>query len=328
MRGFRKRPVEKRDEAVRVLFTTDLHGCESAFRKFVNAAIEFKVDIALLGGDLTGKRLVPVVSSNGGHRAEFMGRELNAHSDEQLAELDRTIRLAGQYPFHTTEEETRRLREHPEEVDRVFIAAMRASLRSWFDLAAERLAPLGIRMFAIAGNDDPREIDDVLRQHEYVEHVDRSVAGIEPKIEVIGFSGANRTPWNSPREYDEAEIRTLLEEEIARLASAERSIWNIHVPPVDSGLDTCPVVRPDLTVVTDGGEPRLHGAGSTAVRELIEQYQPMLTVHGHIHESRAISRLGTTVSVNPGSEYTEGILRAAFIRIDPKRGVRAQLLSA
>lgn len=59
-------------------------------------------------------------------------------------------------------------------------------------------------------------------------------------------------------------------------------------------------MRDDLTVVTDGGEPRMIGAGSTAVRELIERYQPKLSVHGHIHESRGISRLGSTVAVNPG----------------------------
>jgi uncharacterized protein len=319
---------DRKDDALRLLFTTDLHGSESAFRKFVNAAIEFKVDVALLGGDLTGKTLVPVLRSNGGYTADFMGRQLKATSDDELSDLERTIRLAGQYPFRATAEQTERMRVEPQEVDRVFLEAMKVSIKGWFDLAEERLGPRGIRMFAIAGNDDPREIDDVLRDHPYVTFVDRIVAEIEPDLQVVGFSGANHTPWNSPREYDEPEIRSLLEQEIARLREPSKSIWNIHVPPQNSGLDTCPIVRPDLTVVTDAGEPRLHGAGSSAVRELIEEYQPLLSVHGHIHESRAISNVGSTVAVNPGSEYTEGILRAAFIRIDPKRGVRAQLLSA
>lgn len=327
MFGIGKKRGGSGDSALRVIFTTDLHGSESAFRKFVNAAAEFDADVALLGGDLTGKMLVPVLPVNGGYRAEFMGRQLTADSAEELTDLERTIRLAGQYPFRTTSEETDRLRHHPEDVDHVFIEAMRVSLQGWFDLAAERLGPRGIKMFAIAGNDDPREIDEVLREHEFVQHVDSDVAEMELGIQIVGFSGANRTPWNSPREYDEPEIRTILEERVRRLTDPEKSIWNIHVPPRDSGLDTCAAVRPDLTVVKDGGEPRLHGAGSSAVRELIEQYQPMLSVHGHIHESRAISKLGKTVAVNPGSEYTEGILRAAFIRIDPKRGVRAQLLS-
>jgi Icc-related predicted phosphoesterase len=317
---------ERDGDSLRLLFTTDLHGSESAFRKFVNAAIAFDIDVALLGGDLTGKALVPVVSNNGGHTADFMGRVLRADSDAELTELERTIRLAGQYPFRTTPDEVDWLKTHPEAVDKRFLDAMRVSLERWFDLAEERLRSRGIRMFAIAGNDDPRPLDAILADHDYVEHVDGRVADLEPDLQVIGFSGANRTPWHSPREYDEPDIRAALEQTVGELRDPARSIWNIHVPPRNSGLDTCPEVRPDLTVVNDGGEPRLIGAGSTAVREMIELYQPALSVHGHIHESRAISRLGETVSVNPGSEYTEGILRAAVIRIG-SRGVKAQLLS-
>jgi Icc-related predicted phosphoesterase len=323
--GLFKRREGGRGESMCVLFATDLHGSESAFRKFVNAAVKFEVDLALLGGDLTGKALVPVVQENGAHTADFMSRQLRAETSDELEVLERTIRLAGQYPFRTTPDELEFMRARPDEVDRRFIEAMRESLRSWFDLAAERLAGRGTRMIAIAGNDDPREIDDVLAGHDFVEHVDQRVVDVDD-LQILGFSGANRTPWNSPREYDEDEIHSMLEQEIGRLRSPVESIWNIHVPPHASGLDTCPQVRDDLTVVTDGGEPRLIGAGSTAVRELIESYQPQLSVHGHIHESRGISRLGRTVAVNPGSEYTEGVLRAAYIRVG-SRGVKAQLLS-
>jgi Icc-related predicted phosphoesterase len=233
--------------------------------------------------------------------------------------------MSGQYPFRTTPDELEFITSRPEEIDQRFLDAMRESLRSWFDLAAERLAGRSTRMAAIAGNDDPPEIDEVLAGHEFVEHVDQRVVEIGD-LEIVGFSGANRTPWKSPREYDEDEIRSMLEQEIARLRDPEQSIWNIHVPPYGSGLDTCYEIRDDLTVVTDGGEPRLIGAGSTAVRDLIESYQPKLSVHGHIHESRGVSRLGSTVAVNPGSEYTEGVLRAAYIRVG-SRGVKAQLLS-
>jgi uncharacterized protein len=323
--GLFRRAESGGGDSMRVLFATDVHGSESAFRKFVNAALKFQVDLALLGGDLTGKALVPVVRVNGAHTAEFMARKLRAETDEELAELERTIRLAGQYPFRTTPDELEVMSKSPAEVDRRFVEAMKESLRSWFDLAAERLTGQSVRMVAIAGNDDPLEIDEVLANHDFVEHVDRRVVDFEG-LEIVGFSGANRTPWKSPREYDEGEIHLLLEEEIGRLRSPEESIWNIHVPPYASGLDTCPEVREDLTIATEGGEPRLIGAGSTAVRELIERYQPKLSVHGHIHESRGISRLGRTVAVNPGSEYTEGVLRAAYIRVGA-RGVKAQLLS-
>lgn len=315
-----------RTKPLSILFTTDLHGSEAAFRKYVNAAVKFNADACVLGGDLTGKALVPLVEDGGEYSAEFMGRRLSASTDQELADIERTIRLAGQYPFRTTAAGVAHMRDHPEAVDEVFLAAMRESLHGWFDLAAERLGDRGVKLFAICGNDDPLELDEVLASHAFVEHVDGRVAELAPGIAVLGFSGANRTPWNSPREFDEDDIRARLERSIGMLEATETSIWNIHVPPRNSGLDTCAEVRADLTVVSDGGEPRLHGAGSTAVRELIEAYQPQLTVHGHIHESRGISKLGTTVSVNPGSEYTEGILRAAFIRIGTA-GVKTQLLS-
>jgi len=53
--------------------------------------------------------------------------------------------------------------------------------------------------------------------------------------------------------------------------------------------------------------------GSTAVRELIEEYQPPLSLHGHIHESRGKTRIGETIAINPGSVYSEGSLQGAVI---------------
>ncbi len=56
--------------------------------------------------------------------------------------------------------------------------------------------------------------------------------------------------------------------------------------------------------------------GSKAIRVAIEKYQPLLGLHGHIHESKASQYLGRTLLLNPGSEYTEGILRGFFIEYD------------
>jgi uncharacterized protein len=69
------------------------------------------------------------------------------------------------------------------------------------------------------------------------------------------------------------------------------------------------------------GEPKMIPVGSTAVRDAILKYQPMLALHGHIHESSGIRKLGTTTLVNPGSEYAEGILRGALIDLDPEKGL-------
>jgi uncharacterized protein len=316
----------RREHGLRILFATDLHGSEAAFRKFVAARTQVGAKVLLLGGDLTGKVLVPVVEEDGVHTADFMGRELRAADDAELEELERTLRLSGQYPVRMTAQDVAWLRAHPEELHGRFVAAMKESLRRWFDLAAERLEPEGIRMLAILGNDDPPEVDDVLRDHPFVECVDGEPVTIEGDIDVIGFSGSNRTPWDSPREFTEEEIGERLERAVAKLRAARRSIWNVHVPPYDSGLDTAAEVTDDLQVVMRGGQPHMIPVGSTAVRELIERHQPMLAVHGHVHECRAVGKVGAAVVVNPGSEYTEGVLRAAVISVDGER-VSAQLMS-
>ena len=93
----------------------------------------------------------------------------------------------------------------------------------WFDLAAERLGPKGIRLLAIAGNDDPREIDDVLREHEFVQHVDSDVFEIEPGVEVDGLLRREPHALALTARYDGPEIRTIIEERIARLAAPERA---------------------------------------------------------------------------------------------------------
>jgi Icc-related predicted phosphoesterase len=225
-----------------------------------------------------------------------------------------------------TAQEVSWLQEHPEDLDARFADAMRESLQGWFDYAAERLEPEGIRMLAILGNDDPLEVDEVLHAHPYVECVDGEPVSIEGDIDVVGFSGSNRTPWNSPREFTEEEILTRLEASVSLLRDASRSIWNVHVPPYDTGLDTVAEVTEDLKLVMRGGQPHMVPVGSTAVRELLERYQPMLAVHGHVHECRAVGRVGSAVVVNPGSEYTEGVLRAAVISVERER-VSAQLMS-
>ena len=124
--------------------------------------------------------------------------------------------------------------------------------------------------------------------------------------EMISCGYSNRTPWDSPRELDEdmlyVKIRALAEQ----LESPRTAIFNLHVPPYDSGLDTAIELDDELRPVLTGGRPHEIPVGSTAVRQLIEEYQPALALHGHIHESRGITRIGTTVAINPGSDYSGG----------------------
>jgi Icc-related predicted phosphoesterase len=76
-----------------------------------------------------------------------------------------------------------------------------------------------------------------------------------------------------------------------------------------------------------GGQIEMIGAGRSAVREFIEKHQPLLGLHGHIHESKGVAKIGRTVCVNPGSEYTEGILKGFLVELDEK-GIRDYLFTS
>jgi len=313
---------------LRLLFTTDLHGSDTAFRKFVNAAVKFKVRTLVIGGDLTGKTLVPVVRTGTGYRADVLGKTVEVATEAERAELERTLRHGGQYPYRCSPEELRFLQNHPEEVEARFADAMRASLQDWFDLAAERLGlGTGPRLLVIAGNDDPWEIDSVLRTHDAIEYVDGTTTTLDDGTELIGLGGSNETPWHSPREYSEDEIESRLRALADKLAEPHRSIWTVHVPPADSGLDTAAQVTDDLRLVTVGGQPVPIPIGSASVRSLLAEYQPLAGLHGHVHESPGIASVGRTAVVNPGSEYTEGILRGALVATRKGKPI-IQLMSA
>jgi uncharacterized protein len=312
---------------LRIIFGTDLHGSESAFRKLVNAALKYDADVLMLGGDLTGKSIVPVIAVNGHHEADLLGRTVVARTSTELAELEKTIRLGGQYVFRSTPDEVDELRADPQRIEDLFHAVQRESLTSWFDLAAERLAGRGVRAYVIAGNDDPFEIDDVLLAHEYVTSVDGRTAEIEDGLTVLGFGGSTPTPWKTPREYPDEDVTARVRELAEELPDPRASVWNVHVPPYGTGLDFAPEVDENLQLKIEAGQQRMIPVGSRGLRDAIAEYQPMVSLHGHVHESRAFARLGATVVVNPGSEYSEGVIRAAFVVI--KRGkARVQFLSA
>jgi Icc-related predicted phosphoesterase len=104
-------------------------------------------------------------------------------------------------------------------------------------------------------------------------------------------------------------------------------VLNLHAPPHDSGLDICPLLDDDFTPQTAGGQPVMGPVGSVAVRAAIERHAPVLSLHGHVHESRAVAHIGETLSINPGSEYPEGVLRGAIVDLG-ESGVLSHVLTS
>jgi Icc-related predicted phosphoesterase len=306
----------KRDSSgeLAIFFATDLHGSNVCFKKFVNAGKFYGASVLILGGDVTGKMLVPIArQKDGSYLASSAGKELRLEGDEAAA-LEQKVSDMGFYPKVMSEEEFQELRDDPEGQEALFHDLIRKRLEEWIEYARPRLAEQGVKCFAAPGNDDAFFIDELLADSDAIELLEGRVVEVDG-IEMLTTGWSNETPWNTERETSESELRAMIMEMIDRLERPENAIFNIHVPPHATALDQCPKLDENLRPVSSGGNPVMTSAGSTAVRELIEAHQPLLGLHGHIHEGRGIARIDRTVCVNPGSNYSEGVLNGSLIRL-------------
>jgi Icc-related predicted phosphoesterase len=177
----------------------------------------------------------------------------------------------------------------------------------------------------MGGNDDEEGIDPLLAS-ERVENPDGRVLRLG-EYQVLSCSWANPTPWDSPREEPEAQLGSRLAVLGECLDPEIPAIFNLHVPPYDTGLDTAAQLDDNLAVVTTGGQPNMIPVGSRAVRTFIETRQPLIALHGHIHESRGVAKLGRTLCINPGSNYADGVLDGTVVELDGAQILRYQLVS-
>lgn len=321
---FRRR---QKGEVTRLFYAGDVHGSRVCWKKFVNAAAHYPADALVMGGDLTGKALVPIVrEGDGSYNARVIGERRTARTAEELDQMQRAISTNGMYPLIVDPDEARALATDAERRDEVFEQALLDELRLWVQLADERLADTDTRAYVIPGNDDPWEVDAVLASGSSVVACDETVEEIGPH-EMASFGYSNRTPWHTPRELDEEEIYTRLKRLVDQLEEPERAILNIHVPPYESSLDTAFEVGEDLHYVMKGGRPHEIPTGSPAVRQIIEETQPLLSLHGHIHESRGVTKIGRTVAINPGSDYGSGHLDGCLVHLAPEKVVNQYLVS-
>lgn len=272
-----------------------------------------------MGGDLAGKAVLPIVRQNGGYVARELDGE-RVFAQDELESVETRIRNLGFYPLVTTEEELDAAHGDQGEIDLLFRRAMERSLRGWLELARARLAESGIRLYVMLGNDDEPHLKDVLAEAGV--DCEDEVVDLGEGLQMISNGYANPTPWKSPRELPEEELEARLEALAAKLDDPSRSVFNLHVPPIGTTLDRAPQLDDTLKPVVRGGTIVVSSVGSTAVRNLIERHQPLVALHGHIHESRGTAKLGRTICINPGSEYAEGVLHGALLVLDRKKGLR------
>jgi Icc-related predicted phosphoesterase len=309
---------KKRSSTVgtRVFFCTDLHGSDVCFKKFVNAADFYGTQILIMGGDVTGKMVVPIVKQPSGvYLTTFAGDELEFTSDEEVATFKKQVGNMGFYPASMTEDEFQAIKASQEEQDRLFREHIKARIEQWLEYAENKLKGTGVQVFAAPGNDDFFEVDEMLSTSSTIELLEMKVHRLTDEHEIITSGWTNPTPWNTERECSEEELATRLSSMLNQVQDMERCIFNIHVPPNNSKIDICPKLDENMKVVYDMGNPVMAPAGSTAVRELIEQHQPLMGLHGHIHEGRGETKIGRTLCLNPGSVYSEGVLNGLLVTL-------------
>jgi Icc-related predicted phosphoesterase len=303
----------------RLFFATDVHGSEKCFGKFLNSGKFYKADVLILGGDVTGKVMVPILATaTGGWSCRLLGADYEAATEEELQSLEKKIRFSGYYPFRTTQAEMEDLRANQSRLDQVFSELMIENLKHWMSMAEEKLKPQGVRCFISGGNDDRLDIKPILKSSDFIVDPEDQVVHVDDQHEMITSGYSNITPWNCPRDIPDGELLEKITAMAGSVHDMSNAIFNLHCPPYDAGIDTAPELDKDLKPVTRSGQPSEIAAGSKAVREAIERYQPLLGLHGHIHESKGEARIGRTVCLNPGSEYSEGILRGVIVDLTDK----------
>lgn len=321
----------KEKKFTRIFFATDAHGSERTFRKFLNSGKYYEADIVMLCGDLTGKMLVPLVQgSDGTYTGKLFGQEQKARTEEELRAIEQKISNAGFYPHRTDSSGMKELEADPKKAAELFETLMLQTLERWVNVAEEHYRDSGIMCIISGGNDDPLDIESVLNSSDYVINPDGKLINLDRCHQMITLGHANITPWKCPRDVSEEKLRELIENLAGKVEDIENCVFNMHAPPKDSVIDTAFKLDESIyppKVVMQGGQPVSIGVGSIAVRESIEKYQPLVGLHGHIHESRGAVNIGKTLCINPGSEYGEGILRGAIVNIAKNRVLSYQLTS-
>ncbi|HXI81030.1 MAG TPA: metallophosphoesterase [Verrucomicrobiae bacterium] len=309
-----------------IFYVADIHGSDVCFRKWLNAAGFYGADVLIIGGDLTGKVLLPIYPGVGnahGWTTTWKNREQPLETRREVDELIRAARNEGTYAFETTAEEVIEIRTNIELERAVFSRLKIAALEEWIALADERLAGRRTQALIMPGNDDPPEIDAILSSARTLRNVQGVTTELAPGIWMASRGESTPTPWKTPRELPDDVLGERVRDVVSELPEGGTTIWNLHMPPRDTGIDRAPQLDPELNVRYDGsGEPIMVPVGSTSIRGLIAEHQPTIGLHGHIHEGRGRYRIGSTTGFNPGSQYQDGVLLGLQLRVSARQGLR------
>jgi Icc-related predicted phosphoesterase len=267
---------------------------------------------------MTGKAIIPIVAQGGGkYKVTLLDQETILESQDEVDKMVVTIQNRGYYPYVTAPDEVQDISANQGRSDELFLQEALKTMHRWLDYADAKLEGTSLRCFVCPGNDDMFEVDEVIKQSKHVELVEGKVTQLDEHHEMISAGWSTPTPWHTPREESEDQLRHRIQLMIDQLKDVKNSVFNLHNPPYGSGLDEAPELTKDMRPAYAGRS--LVPVGSHAVFELIDTYQPLLTLHGHIHEGKGTRKYKNTLCVNPGSMYEQGMLHGAVIELKPNK---------
>ena len=255
----------------KIFFATDVHGSEICWKKFISAGKFYEADILILGGDISGKAVVPIIQNgNGTYKSILLEHESILHNEEEVLEMEKRVRSRGYYPYRTNPDEMGELRADPQKIHNLFLSLVMKTAELWLAYADEKLANSGIRCFVSPGNDDMFELDDLIQSARQVELSEGKVVELDDHHEMISSGWSNQTPWHTFREASEEDLSIKMEGMLKNVKNMHNCVFNLHVPPYGSGLDDAPELTKDL-------RPKLAGnilipVGSKAVRDAITKH--------------------------------------------------------
>jgi Icc-related predicted phosphoesterase len=303
---------------MKLFFATDVHGSEICWKKFISAAKFYEADTLILGGDMTGKAIIPIIAQGGDrYKVTLLEQESMLEGKDAVDKMVATIQNRGYYPYVTTHDEMNELSTIPGRSDALFHDQVMATVSRWMDYADAKLAGTGIRCFVCPGNDDVFEIDAVIAASKTVRSVEGQVVELDEVHEMASSGWTNPTPWDTHREEPEEALRTRLAEVVSKVKNPASAVFNFHAPPYGSGLDEAPELTKDMRPAYAGRS--LVAVGSHAVFEAIDKFQPLLGLHGHIHEGKGTRKFKKTLCINPGSMYEQGMLHGAVVELKPQK---------
>ena len=303
---------------MKIFFATDVHGSEICWKKFISAGKFYKVDTLILGGDMTGKAIIPIVAQGvDRYKVTLLDQESVLEGQDQVDAMVNTIKNRGYYPLVTNPDEVNEISSTPGRSDEIFLSEVLKTTQHWMEYADEKLSGTGIRCYVCPGNDDMFEIDEVIAASQHVKNVEGQLIHLDDHHEMLSTGWSNSTPWETHREEDEDKLLERIERLTGKLTNPRQAIFNLHAPPYGSGLDEAPELTADLHLAYAGQS--LIPVGSKAVLTVIKKYQPLLGLFGHIHEGKGTRKYRKTLCINPGSMYEQGTLQGALIELKPKK---------